>query len=135
MGKQFPRSWLLLAVLLCGGCLQIESHVKLHEDGSATITERVCFSCRLLDLGDKEGAPVKLSFWLSKEAAEKRVSLLGKHVRLTSHKVTETAEGGKESVAVYEIPNIADFQYVSPFLMFGDYAKKSAAIQCQVAPS
>ena len=52
------RRALLAAILAsaASGCLQIETRIKLHEDGSATITERLQFSKRLLDQSAQGGA-------------------------------------------------------------------------------
>ena len=59
-----------LAALLLGslftGCLQIETHIQLHKDGNATVTERVHFSQRLMDLAKKAGPKSTLEPLLQK---------------------------------------------------------------------
>ena len=54
--KSVVRGLMILVLAAAGaGCLQIETRVKLNPDGSATVTERVLFTRRLLDLSNKEG--------------------------------------------------------------------------------
>ena len=114
------RLWTRLApfvLLFCGaGCLQIETNIVLHPDGSGTITERVGFSRKLLDLADNAGADLKLEPLLSKEAALDRMKLMGKGIRLVSHDARDGAQNSRESVAVFEIQNLADFTYIFPFV-------------------
>ena len=98
------------------GCLQLETHIALHEDGSGTITERLNFSRKLLDLADNAGPELKLESFLSRERAQERLKLMGKDVRLASHEVRDGEMASRESVAVFEIPNLADFTYVSPYV-------------------
>jgi len=111
----------LAAVFLCG-CLHIETHIRLHQDGSATITEKVRFSRRLLDLEDKTGGPHKLSPLLTRAAALGRMKQMGKGIQLLSHKVQDVEKGARESVAVFRIPDLNEFRYVSPFFAYADYA-------------
>jgi hypothetical protein len=107
--------------LLAAGCLQIDTHIKLHEDGSATITETLRFSRRLLDLEDKTGKG-SLTALLEKPAALERMKHMGKGVRLVSHEVRDAERGARESVAVYKIQNLNEFRYASPFPSYADYA-------------
>ena len=58
-----------LLLLLAAGCLQIETHMKLHEDGSATITERLQFSKNLLDLSAKDGPAKGIAALFTRDAA------------------------------------------------------------------
>lgn len=101
---------------LACGCLQVETHIVLHPDGSGTITERLNFSRKLLDLADNAEADLKLEPLLSKEGALERMKQMGKDIRLVSHETRDGAQASRESVAVYQIPNLADFTYVSPFV-------------------
>lgn len=128
--------WVLLAAAAVGvaGCLQIETRVALHEDGSATITEKVRFSRRLLDLEKDKEPAARISRWLEKEGALKRVQHLGKGVVLVSHAVADTNDGGRESTAVYRIPDIADLVYACPFLALGGYSETETTMRCKVQP-
>ena len=64
--------WLALAA----GCLQIDTTVSFHEDGSSTITERLNFSRTLLDMASQQDAKLQLPIicnlgkevWKTKEA-------------------------------------------------------------------
>jgi hypothetical protein len=114
-------SALLLALL--AGCLQIDTHVQLNEDGSATITEKVRFSRRLLDLGDSQQGQPKLSDLLKKDAVLERMKHMGKGITLKSHKVAPAARGSLESTAVFHIPDLNNLRYVSPYPSYADYAK------------
>jgi hypothetical protein len=106
-----------VALLVFGaGCLQIETNLVLHPDGSGTITERVNFSRKLLDLADNAGADLKLEPLLSKENVLERMKLMGKDLRLVSHELRDGPMASKECVSVFEIPNLADFTYQCPFV-------------------
>jgi len=122
-----------LLVSAAAGCLQVETRVKLHEDGSATITERLQFSKRLLDLGARGGAPENVASLLTKEAALKRMSNMGKGIRLVSYRLREAEKGARESIAVFKIPDIRDFRYVSPYLASANYPKHSV-LKCDMFP-
>ncbi len=118
---------LLFAVVLAAagtpGCLQLETRVKVHEDGSATITERVRFSRRLLDLaGDKQDELLGL---LSKDAATERARRMGKGVSLVRHELRDAEKASKESLAEFTIPDISGLEYVSPWPHLLDYAENN----------
>jgi hypothetical protein len=110
-----------LLAALCAGCMQVDTHVKLHPDGSGTVTEKVRFSQRLLELAVKEKGSLQLETLLTREAALKRAKKMGKGVKLVSYKVRDAEKGSKESVAVYKVDYLGDFVYVSPFLARGGY--------------
>ncbi|MFO7899065.1 MAG: hypothetical protein R6V58_08395, partial [Planctomycetota bacterium] len=130
-----PRRLTAVAALslLAAGCLQIETHVKLHEDGSATITERVQFSGRLLEAQDKGDPKRDLADLLEKKTIEERVKHMGKGAKLVSHEIRDAARGARECVSVVRIPDIADFQYVSPFFGKKDYGGQKKLV-CKVYP-
>ena len=118
MRTRRPLSAVLAAVLLlASGCLKIETTIVLNPDGSGKITERVNFSRKLLDLAENAGGDLKLEPLLSREAVSERMKQMGKGIRLVSHEVRDGAENSRESVAVYEIPNLADFTYICPFVL------------------
>jgi hypothetical protein len=123
---------MLLVLPLCG-CLQVEMHVLLHQDGSATITERLQLSRRLLDLSAKDGPAKGIARHLTKAAALERMKKMGKGMTLASHTVRAGQKGAKESVAVFKIPNISDFEYVSPYLAQYDYPKHTG-MKCKLFP-
>ena len=113
----------VLAMLLAGGCFQIETRVKVFEDGSATITERYQLSRRLLE-SEKPGDAFLLSSELNREAVQERMKLMGKGITLVSHEVRDGEAGSRESVAVFRIPNVEDFQYASPYLPLPGYTNR-----------
>ncbi|MFO7897610.1 MAG: hypothetical protein R6V58_00955 [Planctomycetota bacterium] len=115
MTENWRAAVVVALALWGGGCLQLETQVELHEDGSATVTERVRFSKRLLDLASKEGGALQLAPLLEKKSAVDRAKLMGKGVRLRSHEVREVAGGDRECVTVYHVDDIGDLTYVSPF--------------------
>ncbi|MDD4888423.1 MAG: hypothetical protein PHU85_00705 [Phycisphaerae bacterium] len=121
--------WLLLALPLAG-CLQIDVSIVLQQDGSAVVTERVCFSQALLDLDDTK-AP-QLEPMLSKAGAEERIKWMGEGVTLVSHKVQEGDRASRESIAVYRVNDLDKFIYVSPFLP-QDGAQHSVALKTRFA--
>ncbi|MGQ9663433.1 MAG: hypothetical protein ACUVWX_14015 [Kiritimatiellia bacterium] len=93
--------------------MEIETTITMHEDGSATITERLNFSRQLLDM---DASSSKLPALLSREAALARMKEMGEGVTLVSHTVSDARRGSKESVTVYKVPDIQNFVYPSPFL-------------------
>jgi len=118
---------------LLAGCLQIETHVRLHQDGSATITERVQISKRLLDLSETEGPAKGVAAHLSKAAVLGRMKLMGEGMTLVSHVVRDARKGARESVSVFKIPDINKLQYVSPY--FARYAyPKHTVLKCRLFP-
>ena len=134
-GSPAPRLLALLPALLLlacsAGCLQLETRVKLHEDGSATITERLRFSRALLDqAGAREGELLKL---LGKEAALERMKSMGKGISLVRHELRDAEGASKESFAEFRIEDINDFQYAAPWLSFVDYPENNIA-KCQLEP-
>src|SRR5262245_40053068 len=134
MGTTWGRLGLVLGLALASsGCLEIETIVKLLEDGSGTITERLRFSQRLLDLGRNATAGQEVASLLKKEAALDRLKHMGKGVSLVSYEVRDAEGGARESVAVFKIEDMNEFQYVSPFLAYKDYAKNNT-IRCSITP-
>lgn len=135
--NRIRRTLVSLTTALClwalSGCMQVETHVKLHKDGSATITERMRFSSRLLDLERTEKADAMISRLLAKEYATQRAGMMGKGTTLVSQKITPSENGSKESIAVYKIPNLNNFQFVSPYLSTREYANHSI-IKCKMFP-
>lgn len=125
---------LALTACLCG-CLQIDTRVLLHPDGSATITERVQFSQQLLSLdGAATTQPTEsLQKLLGRPAVESRMAHMGRGIKLVSHEVRAGQAASRESLAVFKIDDIREFRYVSPFMAFVDYPSNSA-IKCDMFP-
>ncbi|HLX63650.1 MAG TPA: hypothetical protein VKX17_20435 [Planctomycetota bacterium] len=124
--NHFAHAALLITIALSlSGCMQLDTHVKLNEDGTATITERLRFSRRLLDLSGKEGSENDIASLLKKEAAEERAKHFGKSCVLASHEIKDAEGGARESVAVYKIDDLNELHYVSPFAAYKDYAKNN----------
>jgi len=105
------------------GCLQIDTRVTLQTDGSATITERVQLSRHLLDLGRMRQGGVDFETYLGKEHILKRVAEMGAGATLVAHEVRGAAQGARECVSVFTIPDINQLSYVSPFLDLAAYPK------------
>jgi len=118
---QLVAGALCLAALT--GCMQIDTHVKLNEDGGATITEKVRFSRKLLELSGPVGSDTDIAGLLTKETAQARAKSLGKGCALVSYDVAEIEGAAKQAVAVYKIEDIAELRYVSPYLAYADYEK------------
>lgn len=134
MTTKFGRCWLQLAVLLAGlalnaGCFKIETHVKLNEDGSAIMTERIWFSKQVMDLAGDQRATVKAL--LGREQQLERVKRMGSDLKLISHEMREGGDGWVESIAKIEIPDLDKTNYASPWLAAGDYASNNTVrIRC-----
>ena len=109
-------------VLLLAGCIQIEVTVRLGEDGSATITERLRVSKYLLDLdAQQKDKAASFTALLGKPDALRRMKQMGKGVRLMSHTVGPAAGGSHESVVVYKADGLNGLVYMSPLLAVKDY--------------
>jgi hypothetical protein len=113
----------LVGLLLSAGCLQVDTRVKVNKDGSATVTERIQFSRRLLDLAEKQKAGKNLERFLSKEHILERVGQMGKGAKLVRHEVRDGEKGARECVSVIQIPDLSNLRYTSPFLASSDYPK------------
>jgi len=125
------RILLVVACASLSGCIEIETRIKLNVDGSATVTERVRFSQQLLDLSVKEEGELNLVALLSKKAVEERMARMGKNVKLVEHSVRDVEKGAKESLAVFQVDDINNFQYVSPFVAYTDFPENSTVkIEC-----
>jgi hypothetical protein len=121
-----------LLLLLAGGCFQIETLVKMHEDGSATITERYQLSRRLLEFEKSEGGSL-LSSELAKEAVLERMKLMGKGITLVSHEMRDGEAGSRESVSTFKIAELGEFQYASPFMAIPGYPGR-CLMKCRLEP-
>jgi hypothetical protein len=122
------RIWIGLAALAlaASGCLEIDTKIVLHPNGSGTITERVNFSRKLLDMAASQKAGLQLETLLTRKAALGRMQSMGKGIKLVSHKVGKGPKDSKESVTVFQIPDLANFVYVSPFIPRKDKTPKRA---------
>jgi hypothetical protein len=112
------RAFVLAAGLLAGagGCLELETRIALHPDGSGTVRERLSFSRRLLKMAENAPDKHKLLHILTKEAARERMKRMGKGVSLVTHETRKRDDGSLESVAVFKIAYFGDLIYVSPFM-------------------
>ena len=119
--------------VMATGCFQIDTHVRYHEDGSATITERVNLSRRLLDMSKGSPSIPDINRYLDREYVLKRMELMGKGIQLVNHAVREGERGSREAVAVYKIPDLNDFHYPSPYLSYADYPVNNV-IRWRVVP-
>lgn len=119
-------SILLAAQTLClTGCFELETTIKMRRDGGATVTERVRFSQRLLDFGVNQSGKMTIADLLAKQAVLDRMKHMGKGIQLKSHEIKDAENGAKESVAVFEIDDISELRYASPFLAYLDYAENN----------
>jgi len=121
-----------LVMVSVGGCLEIELRLKIEEDGTGTITERVRFSELLLDMSEKGPEP-KLASLLEKKAILERMKQMGKGIRLVRHQVREVPGGARESLAVFKVEDLNEFHYVSPFLAYTDYPQNHV-VRCHFVP-
>jgi len=129
--RNLPSIVLPLLLLGAGGCLQIEARLKLLEDGTATLTERVRFSRRLIDLaGKEEDALLAL---LSKQAVLERMGRMGKGIRLVRHEVRDAEGASRESLAIFAIDDLNGFQYMSPWPAYLDYPENNT-VRCKMEP-
>jgi len=110
-------------VLAAAGCLQVDTRVKINEDGSATITERVRFSRRLLDLARMRKGGGDLESYLAKARVLERVGQMGDGAKLVSHKIRDAEGGAHKCLSVIHIPDLNNLRYVSPFLDHYRYPK------------
>jgi hypothetical protein len=112
-----------LGVLLFAGCVQLETRIKVEVDGSATVTERVRLSRRVLDLaGEEKPELLKL---LSKQSTLARMKKMGEGISMTSHKLGEAAGASQESVTVYKVKDLNKFKYVTPWLAYKDFPRNN----------
>lgn len=130
--RRWPSA-LAALLALAAGCLQIDTQVELHPDGSATVTEKARFSRRLLDLAERAEGELKLVALLDKPAVLDRMKQMGEGIRLVRHEVETFDSGAKQSTAVYKIPDINHLVYVSPFIRDGGYPYRSR-IQFRMFP-
>lgn len=115
------RTLLPIVLLFTSGCFQLETIVKLHEDGSATITERFRVSQYILEIENSSGIVHKMSDGLKREAVMERLQSMGSGISLISHETHEVNGGHRESVSVFKIKDATEFRYASPYIAFGGY--------------
>ncbi|MCX7805948.1 MAG: hypothetical protein N3A38_12265, partial [Planctomycetota bacterium] len=121
----------LPAILAAAGCMQIETRIRLNEDCSATITERLRFSRMLIDqAGAGEAEFLRL---LGREAALERMKNMGKGMSLVRHELRDAEGGAKESFAEFRIEDINELRYCSPWPFFADYGENNV-IACRLEP-
>ncbi len=117
---------------LSAGCMQLQVHVKLNEDGSARITERICFSRRLLDRQLTASKADSLALCLSRKNALARAKDMGSSVKLVEHKIIEKDDGSQESLAVFQAPDMNGVKIQAPFLGMKGHTK--GHLVCVVEP-
>ena len=127
------RALLLVLPAALTGCMHLDTHIRVQADGGATITEKLRFSRRLLDLSGKDGSDLDLLSLLGKAAAEQRVKQMGQGANLVSHDLKEVEGGAKESIAVYKIADLNELHYVSPWLAYVDYPANNV-VRCKFEP-
>ena len=122
---------LLAALALAAGCLQLETHIQLREDGGAIVSERLRFSRVLLDLaGDREA---ELLRFISREGVLARMQQMGKGVALVRHEVREADGNSRESLSEFQVADINEFLYAAPWPFYLDYAS-NAVMRCRLEP-
>ncbi|MFO7900787.1 MAG: hypothetical protein R6V58_17220 [Planctomycetota bacterium] len=124
MIKTATRIVFLLVVAASAGCLQIEQSITMHEDGGATIRERVRFSRPLRQLDQGTPKEQKLVRLLDRKHALLRAKQMGRGCRLVRHEVEDLQNGARESRAVYKIPNIEDLRLLNPYVQYGRPGRK-----------
>ena len=128
---RWARACLGIALLGAAGCLQLETKITLKEDGSATVTERLNFSQRLLEMAGGDDGGISLESLLTREAAAARAKQMGPGVTLATHELREGEKGSRESVATYEVPDLTNLVYVSPFVGWRGYQAQGLKIGLQ----
>lgn len=90
--------------------------IMMHDDGGATVTERlrVTEALRQLDRGMPAGKGILRH--LKREAVLERMKMMGNGMTLASHKDVDLPDGSRESVAVYRIPDIEALRLPNPFV-------------------
>jgi hypothetical protein len=117
------QTFLLAALALStAGCFELETIIAIRRDGGATVTERVRFSQQLLDFDVGQAGGNKIADLLSRQSVLDRMQHMGKGITLKSHETNDAENGSRESVAVFEIDDISELRYASPFLAYLDYA-------------
>ena len=109
------RPLALVALFPAAGCLQIDTTIRLNEDGSGTVTERIRFSRELLDT-DRDGRTVTFASLLEENYARERCKTMGKGATLDRHTVRDAEAASREAVTVFRIPDLNDLRYTSPFI-------------------
>ncbi len=133
MMRSIRMSALFITVLSLAGCLQIETRIRLHEDGRITVTERMQFSRRLIDLAAQSEDAAGVLAMLERKAVEARVERMGEGAELVSHEVRDGEQGSRESVSVITLPHINNFRYVSPYLSNHNYPNHTM-LECRMFP-
>jgi hypothetical protein len=123
----------ILSALLLSGCLQLETRIKLNEDGSAVVTERLKILRPLheIEAGMGDGLETTLETMLSRERAQERAGAMGTGVTLADYRVESGLDGSRQALAVYDVEDLTDLTYVSPFLMRGEHM---AAMKISIQP-
>jgi hypothetical protein len=122
-----PSLGLAAVVLAAAGCMQVDITVEVHdEDGGATVTERLCVSRKLQQACTTNAQRERVMGFLSKGRAQNRVKIMGKGVKLVSHKTRSLPNGSKEGVAVYEVAELGNLRLPNPLI---DSFQPSAAFR------
>ncbi len=109
----------LVLVWLAAGCLQVEVHIEMQDDGPALVTERVRFSRRLLELDASIDGEAGIADFVERSHIDRRVKEMGEGAEVVSHEIDRREDGSIEAKTVYRIPDIEDLRLVNPWLAHG----------------
>lgn len=121
------------AALAAAGCLQLETTIKLNEDGSALVTERLSLSRRLLEMAKGDGQQPNMESLLTREAVEQRVKQMGKGVTLITHEVRDGGKGSRECLTTYKVADLTEFVYISPSVGWQGY--RAQCLKFSITPN
>lgn len=128
-----------LLVLVTGaasGCFELETTIRVQEDGGATIVERFVLSEALLDLdaGGTAGPGLRVADLLSRKSVEARRAKMGEGLEILEHVVRDAPGGGRESRTVFRIADLGKFRYASPFLGVLGPDVPDSTVACSMFP-
>ncbi|MFW6158885.1 MAG: hypothetical protein ACOC8E_05960, partial [Planctomycetota bacterium] len=79
------------------------------------------------DLSRSAAPDLKLASLVSRDAVRDRMAKMGEGIKLVEHKSVTYDDGSRESQAVFKIPDVNEFVYVSPLVREGGYAYRTRA--------
>jgi hypothetical protein len=104
---------ILVAALLCTGCVKVRLTVQLNEDGSGRIIEDLVCGEKLVDASKRLKNVPTIDELTSEETIKKRLAHMGKGVSFVNKKIEKQPDGSVRMITTYAFEDISELRLAS----------------------